>query len=53
MYALRAQKFAGPRAIVGETSRAIATRSDSVGVRACALAVTAAVVFLARVYSTI
>ena len=49
VYVLQAQTFAAPRAVVGETSRAIATVRDSVVVRACALAVTAAVVDRARV----
>ena len=49
MYALHAQTFAALRAIVGKTSRAIATRSDSARARACAVGVTAAVVYLASV----
>ena len=46
----QAHTFAALRAIVNKTSRAIATRRDSIArIRALALAVTAAVVCLARV----
>ena len=44
VYALQAQTFAALRAIVGKTTPAIATRSDSVLARALALAVAATVV---------
>jgi len=47
----RRRFFAVRRAIVDKRSRAIATRSDSVRARACALAVTAAVFHQARVYT--
>jgi len=43
--------FAALRAIVVKTSRATATCSDSIRARACALAVTAAVLYRARVYT--